>query len=774
MKLMKKMALIFVSVTIISSIAFLALGNSIMKIALQAELGRGPGRANSALGIINSEVNKVISQTREFGEYFSIIGTMKDYVSEDKAKEITGIDKKIQNSFVPNMYILDDNFKVIKTIREENNIEEAEFEEIFHRSKELLQSEEFLKKSYCGGVLGVTEKPYIIALKKVIGKGENIYYTLGFQPIDINYINYLDKVTSREIGVVQQEYLDYLFKEGKLEEVDSYNNVFYCNRSETDSIETYVKFNMAGEGEDYYLRVLDNRQVKINNERNIFGLVSGIVIFTIFANVVMYVLIKKTVLERILRINKVVNEVSNGKDLDITIKENNGKDEIAVLASDLDNMFKRLKAYSDNLEFIGNHDILTNLMNRNKLKEYMNELINMNQEFAVMFIDLDNFKGINDTLGHKVGDELLCKIGQELSKTADTQNMVVARIGGDEFVIIKKGKNDKNEISVIAGSLLRSIHHIYEVGAYTYEIKASMGISFFPQDAIDDVTLLQYADVAMYCSKSNGGNCYEFFHKSMLIPLEIESSIKRALNNDELTVYYQPIYDINKGKVIGAEALVRWIDDDEVILPGVFIPVAKKTGYIADIDNYVFKQAIKSCKRWRDTLSDDFYISVNASKRFLKQNNIINFIEEELTKNNLPPSSLKIEITEDEIIDDMEYTLEILSELKNIGIKVSLDDFGVGYSSFNHIKTLPIDVVKMDRSLVCNIEDNIKDKAIVQTMINLCHSLNLTVTCEGVEVKNQVDILKTLNCDNIQGYYYSQPINKQEFEKFIIKTNLKK
>ena len=533
------------------------------------------------------------------------------------------------------------------------------------------------------------------------------------------------------------------------------------------SLSKVTEYETLDPGCEYYIQIKDVNEVRKNTSVNVSVLIIIIITSTGIVNFLLYRFIKKKILERIININSVVNKVTSGMDLEIELEENLDGDEISILTRDLNNMFSRLKNYSDNLEYIGSHDLLTSLINRNKLTEYIGELKANEEEFSLFFIDLDNFKIINDTLGHNVGDQLLCQVAKELTECTNYENVKISRIGGDEFVVVRSGQNDRYKIKKLAKNMLVKLNKNYEINNYSYEVMASIGISFYPQHSDDEINLMQYADVAMYNSKNSGGNNFKIFNMSMLECLEIEKKLKEGIKNNELEAYYQPIYGIMDKKIIGAEALVRWRTEDGIIYPDKFIQIAKKTGDIVDIDMIILRQAIDLCREWINRGREDFYVSINASKRFLKQNNIIDIIQHELKEKNVPTSALRLEITEDEIIDDIEYTKNILDEIRKIGIKVYLDDFGTGYSSFNHIKTLPIDVVKIDRSLLIDIERDYKAKCIVETMINLCHNLDLKVVCEGIEDLVQFEILEKLKCDDIQGYYFSKPIEKEVFNKYL-------
>ena len=429
-----------------------------------------------------------------------------------------------------------------------------------------------------------------------------------------------------------------------------------------------------------------------------------------------------------------------------------------------------IKKYAEEMRYLANYDTLTTLINRYQLNNLIIDSINKNIEFSIIFIDLDNFKNLNDTLGHNVGDGILCVVANVLNKLSNDK-ITISRFGGDEFVILRKGKNKINDIEELIENILSSINKTFKFKNYEFQLKASGGVSFYPEHATEISTLLKYADIAMYKSKASGGNIIKIFEHDMLSTINIENKIKNAIEKQEFEVYYQGIYDLKSNKVIGSEALIRWTSNDEIIFPDEFIYIAKRTGDIVAIDNFVLKEAFKFCREYLNQNNEGIEVSINISQRTLMQNNFINMLQELLLKYELSSGLIKLEITEDEIIENPKNTIIILNQIKKLGIKISLDDFGTGYSSFNYIKTLPLDVIKIDRSLITSIENDRRTLAIIETLINLCHELDLEVICEGVEEKCQLELLKKIRCDKIQGYYISKPVPLDEFKHLIKRLN---
>ncbi|NLZ33371.1 MAG: EAL domain-containing protein, partial [Clostridiales bacterium] len=341
----------------------------------------------------------------------------------------------------------------------------------------------------------------------------------------------------------------------------------------------------------------------------------------------------------------------------------------------------------------------------------------------------------------------------------------------DEFIVVRKGKNIDEEIEKFSLSISRMLNETIKINRYSFNTEASIGISYYPQHATDAETLLKYADISMYEGKRAGGNKIRVFSPDMLENVYIAARLSNAIKNNELEVYYQPIYDVNNDKIVSAEALIRWISDEEIIPPNKFIPIAKKNGDILLIDEIVIRDAARFCKKIREKGESSFIVSVNISHALLKQSYFLSKIIKIVEEEGIAPDFLRFEITEDETIDDSEFTANVLKELKKLGFGISLDDFGVGYSSFNHIKTLPLDTLKIDRSLIFSIEEDKRTFSIIDTLINLSHSLGLDVICEGVEKKNEMELLKSIGCDKIQGYYISKVINKNDFIEFLLNFN---
>lgn len=434
------------------------------------------------------------------------------------------------------------------------------------------------------------------------------------------------------------------------------------------------------------------------------------------------------------------------------------------------NDITRTKNYSDQMKYLANHDELTGLLNRASIFECIKNLIRKGIPFSIYSIDLDNFKSINETLGYKSGDQVLEIIGRKLNLLKD-KKINSARICSDEFMIIKEEENSEKDSEIFITSIFDILSEGYNIDIYKFKINSSIGVSYFPKHSKDPTTVLKYSSISMESAKRSFGNKFEIFSDKMLDSLNLERELREAINKEEFEVYYQPIYDLRANKIVEAEALIRWIKDDSIISPNEFLPIAKKNGEIIKIDQFVIREASKYCKSLISLGEKDFKVSINISHALLKQSYVVDLITEIVKEEGLEPRYIKLEITEDETIDDIDYARDILAKLKNVGFSISLDDFGVGYSSFNHLKRLPLDTLKIDRSLLLSIENDKKTILIMKMLIKLAHTLDLDIICEGVEEKEQMNLLRKLDCNKVQGYYISRPLRQEDFNRFIVENN---
>ncbi len=433
------------------------------------------------------------------------------------------------------------------------------------------------------------------------------------------------------------------------------------------------------------------------------------------------------------------------------------------------------RSAQDRLEYLANYDSLTDLPNRNLLQNRMDNAISRaaraNQKMITMYINLDNFKSINHTMGYAVGDELLKAVAERLqSELRDCDT--VARFSGDEFVVLFENVQDELDAGTIAKRVSALFEKPFNFKENELFLHANMGISFFPSDANDAKILLKLANMAMLRSKEDKSRNFHFFRAEMFDEITnravLESNLRRALKEEEFYVEYQPQIDATSGKIIGAEALVRWTGPDFKNIPPLdFIPVAEDSGLILEIGQIVLEKAVSQMKKWHEKGYDDLKIAVNISGIQLLQSNLINQVEEVLKTTQFNPNFLELELTESILMENIDRASSLLKEFQQKGIQISIDDFGTGYSSLNYLKQLPIDTLKIDQSFIRNIQTDKSDKIIVNTIIAMAHGLEFSVIAEGVEDSYQKDYLKEMKCDVLQGYYFAKPLSAENFEKIL-------
>ena len=433
-------------------------------------------------------------------------------------------------------------------------------------------------------------------------------------------------------------------------------------------------------------------------------------------------------------------------------------------------MVERRKA-EDALKFGASHDPLTELPNRRLLAERVNLALSrerIDQErLALLFIDLDRFKNINDTLGHEAGDRLLQIVAKRLSgciRRTDT----LARQGGDEFVVLIEKFADHKDVATTAKKILEEVGKTFLLFGKELHISASIGISISPDHGSDLEALLKHADIAMYRAKEEGKDNYQFYSAQMnrhsVARLDLESDLRHAVERNELVLHYQPKFEVRTGAIVGIEALVRWQHPTRgLISPEQWIHLAEETGLIVPIGTWVLHTACAQACAWQAQGLPALRVAVNLSARQFIRASIVEDVRKALSETGLNPRWLELEITESMMIHDPEEALRLLCDLKEMGIHLAIDDFGTGYSSLAYLKRFPIDTLKVDRSFIRNIPDDVGNALITRTIIAMAHSLQLTVVAEGAETAGEIEFLRQLNCDQVQGFYLSKPLAAHDF-----------
>jgi diguanylate cyclase (GGDEF)-like protein/PAS domain S-box-containing protein len=434
------------------------------------------------------------------------------------------------------------------------------------------------------------------------------------------------------------------------------------------------------------------------------------------------------------------------------------------------------KNYERQIEYQATHDTLTGLPNRTLLADRLQQCMSLaerhHDKVAVAFVDLDQFKLINDSLGHHAGDQLLVSMAERLSNCVREYDTVV-RLGGDEFVLLLTGLNKVEDISQSMRRVLEAVAQPCVIADREFVVSCSIGIGVYPDDGKDPNTLLKYADSAMYKAKQSGRNNFQFYtaelNKVLMERLEIEYRLRGALDNDEFLLHYQPKIDLSSGRVVGAEALIRWQPPGEcMVSPVSFIPVAEETGLIESIGEWVLRTACRKAEELKQLMGRPIPIAVNVSARQFRQAGLVKLVESVLSDTGLDPACLELEITESMLVHDTANFIRILHDLKSIGVKLAIDDFGTGYSSMAYLKDFPVDRLKIDKTFVDDLEDAPTKAAILKAIVALGHSLGLKVIAEGVESAYQQAFLHGIGCDELQGYYFSKPLSAEAFEALLL------
>ncbi|TKB25523.1 EAL domain-containing protein [Desulfopila sp. IMCC35006] len=448
----------------------------------------------------------------------------------------------------------------------------------------------------------------------------------------------------------------------------------------------------------------------------------------------------------------------------------------------------QLKNAEEEIRLLAFYDSLTGLANRTLFMDRLgHEIASANRHgkiFALLFLDLDQFKRINDSFGHHIGDLLLKNVSETLQKCirksdsatgpvlASDSDTLIARLGGDEFIILLSDIQKPENAAIVARKIIQAIPTVYVLEGHEISVTTSIGISIFPVDGKDMELLLKNADSAMYHAKEKGRNNYQFYKNSLNDAVSerysLEQGMRNALKRDEFVLYYQPQIELATRRIVGAEALIRWLHPQKgMIPPDKFIPIAEETGLIIDINKWVIQTACRQNEQWRQADLKPIRIAVNLSGYQLASQNIIQIIQEALADADLDSSNLEIEITENVFMQETKDTIGILKQMKDLKLRIALDDFGTGYSSLSYLTTFPVDVIKIDRSFVmgCTMLEN--SRVIIKAIIAMGHSLGSKIVAEGIETEEQFELIKGYGADEGQGYLFSPPVNHIEFARLL-------
>ena len=542
----------------------------------------------------------------------------------------------------------------------------------------------------------------------------------------------------------------------------------------------------------HLLAVLPEREITEIRNRLALSVIAIMLVSILITSGALFLILQRLVIGPISRLGVLSREIGRGN-LDIE-SGLNSTDEIGTLGTAFEVMAGSLRKSDEQIRYVAYHDTLTGLPNRAMFQDYLNQVIAQarrnRRQAALLFLDIDDFKRINDTLGHETGDLLLQRIAERLTNClrgtdyvaqmagSDMPDEFLARLGGDEFIILLPDISDRHGPGILAHRLIEALSQPFLMSDHEFYVGASIGITLYPDDGERSEELVKNADLAMYHAKELGKNNYQYYLESMNSlaheRLALENKLRRALDDDQLCLHYQPQVDATSGRIVGVEALLRWFDPDKgLIPPDVFIPVAESSGLILPIGEWVIKTACRQAKSWQNAGLSKIMVSVNISGVQFARQNVPDVIDAALAESGLPPEYLEAEITESVIMEQPERAIEQLAAMKDLGVDIALDDFGTGYSSFSYLHRFPIDTLKIDRSFIADICKKSEHAEIVAAIIAMSHILKLRVIAEGIEEEEQLRLLSDKDCDVAQGYLFSRPLPAEEMAQLLAKPTLK-
>lgn len=485
---------------------------------------------------------------------------------------------------------------------------------------------------------------------------------------------------------------------------------------------------------------------------------------------VLSVVFHRFLTQPIAKISEAIDKIdpeSPAKNL-LPVTRSHSNDELGVVISKLNQILAQFDTTQNKLRKMATRDALTGLPNRTLLLETITVTIQRAKlqecRFALLFIDLDRFKNVNDSLGHDIGDQFLVRVARNL-EIAVGQSGTVARLGGDEFVVLADSIESPNHAAELVDKLLNQLNVPMQLNEHTVHPAASIGIAIYPDDGLRAEDLIRHADIAMYSAKAAGSNQWAFFKPQMTeraaVRLRTEASLHDALENSEFLLHFQPKLDLKSGKVVGCEALIRWQKDGRLISPASFIPVAEETGIIIPIGRWVIEQSCKTIQQWKAKYNLAMPIAINVSSQQFQDASLVPDIKQAALRYQIAPELLEIEITETSLMNDIESAIIKLNQLKAAGFGIAVDDFGTGYSSLSYLRRLPINTMKIDRGFVSDLP---QESAIASTILMLGKQLDLSIVAEGIENEQQLEWLQKRGCEIGQGFYFSKPLAIESFE----------
>ena len=551
------------------------------------------------------------------------------------------------------------------------------------------------------------------------------------------------------------------------------------------------------------LSVTQRRDIYNVGQSTVFFTVGTVGVIFFVVMLLLWILINKSVIKRISCLHKNVTAITMDKNLSGRVETSGTRDEIYYLSANINNMLDVVEQLSldkhlvnldlekrsmellkandaligekEKIKHMAYHDSLTNLPNGVYFNDYLNRQIqNANRvgmQLAVLFIDLDGFKMINDTLGHAAGDELLVSVAWRLSAVLRKSDFV-ARIGGDEFIILINNTENANGIETIANKILKKLAEPFTVSGQECFISASIGVSQYPIDGSSAEELTKNADLAMYKAKDGGKSKFCFCSREMkdqiVENMVLSNQLWRALERNEFELYYQPQVNCYTSRIIGMEALIRWNHVERgMVLPSKFIGLAEQTGAINPIGEWVLKTAAVQCKKWQDAYMPSLRMAVNLSTKQLQNHDIVQHVSDILKETGMDPGTLELEVTESVFVKEVEFVINILNQLKELGVEIAIDDFGTEYASMNYLKHMPVNRIKIAMPFIQGLDVSEKDQAITKAIIILAKNMGMSVIAEGVETRSQHNFLMQKLCDETQGFYFYKPLPAHEIEQIL-------
>ena len=753
----------------------------------------------AALQTVNDEVTQNVSLF--FNYQMTSIVELANHLSSknieinDLQKELDLISKVSPN--IVKVYVVDQDGKTIAfapSVNEGENtlgldFSEREYFHLVKQEKKPVVSDVFVG---CGEVY----EPIVTFNSPIIKEGEFSGFVCGL--VNLDSITQILRAKARNdvnITILDSKQQIIVTTDPMLKPLDQHNILLNYNKSYIEknlyylSLQKHADCKMSSYDNSYYVYINDKFlkniertliiQMPISSAlQSLYEEISNALLLALFILLTVIVighLTSRSMVQSLLEITRVAEELPEkitNKSFGIWPKSKINEVSILVntfqlVEQKLHESFSETKRNEEKFKYLAHHDSLTGLPNKLQfIKKVSTELRASGDMKAVMFVDLDGFKVVNDTLGHSEGDNLLIQVADRLRKLLRGDDFL-ARQGGDEFLLYTSIK-EVEEVRIKANELLKEVSQPYYLGDSIFYLTATIGISIFPLHGGTLEILLKNADIAMYAGKS-GKNCFYLFEQKLLADIEskikMEKKLRDALEKREFDIHYQPVFDIRSNKLIGAEALIRWQDNEtkRLIPPLEFIPLAEETGFIIPLGEWILKTATRQAVEWMRQTDLPLSIAVNISARQFLDGNFVRIVSEALDESGLNPENLTLEITETNVMEHLELALAKMKELKTIGIKFALDDFGTGYSSLSYLKQFPLDTLKIDKSFISDLVINKQNVSLVSAVVDVAHTFNLNVVAEGVELNEQLQLLSKLKCDLAQGYLLAKPLTTQDF-----------